>query len=92
MARSQAGFACSGRAIYGRLLDIHDKEQHQKTSIQVGDDEVEEERIHYYGYICVCATTPKPPRGIAKGVLGLGGVGRGVLPSHSGPLYLLRSI
>jgi hypothetical protein len=30
----------------------------------------------------VCATTAKPPRGIAKGVLGLGGVAKGVLPSH----------
>src|SRR5450432_999850 len=33
-------------------------------------------------HLCVCATTAKPPRGITKGLLGLGGVAKGVLPSH----------
>jgi hypothetical protein len=42
----------------------------------------------FYGYICVRALLQLSHRGVlgqwAKGVLGLGGVANGVLPSHSG--------
>jgi hypothetical protein len=41
----------------------------------------------FYGYICVRAPLQLSHRGVlgqwAKGVLGLGGVANGVLPSHS---------
>ena len=67
-----AGFACSGRTIYGRLLDIHYKEQHQKRLYRLAITSLRKNNIDTLLrlHLCVCATTPKSPRG-AKGVLGL---------------------
>ena len=69
--------------IGGGLLDIHYKEQHQKSLYRLATARLRNIDTLRRLYLCARATTAKPPRGIAKGVLGLGGVAKGVLPSHS---------
>jgi hypothetical protein len=75
-----------GQGNIGRgLLDIHYKEQQQKCLYRLATTRLRKNNIDTLLrlYLCVRATTAKPPRGIAKGVLGLGGVAKGVLPSYS---------
>jgi hypothetical protein len=70
--------------IGGRLLDIHYKE-HQKYLYRLATARLRKNNIDTLRrlHLCARATTAKPPRGIAKGVLSQGGVANGVLPSHS---------
>jgi hypothetical protein len=68
IARSQAGFAWSGRAIYvsKRSKSIIERNFYTKMSVQTGGDDIVEGLIFDTGlwlYLCACATTAKPPRG-----------------------------
>src|SRR4051794_33609117 len=52
--------------IGGRLLDIHHKAQHQKCLYRLATARLKKINIDTLLrlYLCVCATTAKPPRGI----------------------------